>query len=723
MLFAPNTLAMKRIAFLIGCAALFGCSTPPQEVSQPAPVAAEIESALQTPKLRQYLPELQNYAQSRILNEALEVKQQQRSQLASDRSERMAKYEEAKGRGEKAKAPARAVVATEKAFEDAFPKLHYPNLLAEIYDIENQPVGEHFVRNDGSLTALGSLVVETIQSADLHALDVEDFAPQKILEATEHYKKLSEAASQQIGLALNERELQSLDRFLQNHPERITELEEKSEDAGKVLFSILSDFDSSPVPRFAAAFTTWKERQKYVLNYREQLEFVIADAYLHWAEQLKLGNLEKFSKEELENYTTQDNPNDIHPKYYTKIVEERLREAFNAFIALNDIESARTQLDHLIPKHDQYVRLQRARERYREIVANGGWKEVPPDNMNAGGRAPLVLTLKKRLAAEGYYNGNMDELFDQTLTQAISAYQTHHQLDVTGTVDQTFWRSLNVSAEQRLAEIEVNIRRWHRTMFEPVDRFIYINIPSFTVELWDKGKIVDEHNVIVGNSTRICNARTREWELMNATHLLHSRMTYIVFNPYWNVPPRIEVDEYQKRIAENPKWLEQSDFEYYTPKGGGRVLRQKPGPNNALGKVKLIFPNRYNIYLHDTPKQTMFQYSVRAFSHGCMRVQDAMKFAESVLRLDGQWDKKRIDKFFVEKGEHAVDLLHPIDVFIEYHTVTVDDEGQVYFLADVYKIIKNQIRPPTALERACDPSVDKVSSFRSGGAAAGDTGP
>jgi len=713
---------MKRLALLIWAAALFGCSAPTQEASQPAPAPTTVEAALQTPKLRQYLPALQSFAQSRILNETLEEKQAQRSKLALDRSQQTAKYEEAKARGEKVKPPTRPTIQTEKSVAQAFPKIHYPNLLAEIYDVENQPVMERFVKIDGSLTELGALVVQTIQNADLHALDVDDFAPQKILDAAEHYKKLAEAASQYAGLELNERELQSLDRNLQKHPEILSELAANNEHAGEALFSVLSDFETSPVPRFAAAFTTWKDRQKYVVEYREHLELAIADAFLLWAEQLKLGNLEKFSKEELEKYTTQDNPNDIHPKHYSKIVEERLRVEFSDFLALDDVDAARTHLDNLIPKHEQYSRLQRARERYREIVKEGGWKEVPADNMNAGGRAPLVLSLKKRLAAEGYYNGNMDELFDQSLTQAISAYQTHHQLDVTGTVDQTFWRSLNVSAEQRLAEIEVNIRRWHRTMFEPCDRFIYINIPSFTVELWDSGKIVDVHNVIVGNSTRICNARTREWELMNATHLLHARMTYLVFNPYWNVPPRIEVDEYQKRMAENPKWLEQSDFEFYTPKGGGRVLRQKPGPNNALGKVKLIFPNRYNIYLHDTPKQTMFQYTVRAFSHGCMRVQNAMKFAESVLRLDGQWDKKRIDKFFVEKGEHAVDLIQPIDVFIEYHTVTVDDDGQVYFLADVYKIIKNQIHPPTALERACDPSVDKVSSFRSGGAA-GDTGP
>ena len=175
------------------------------------------------------------------------------------------------------------------------------------------------------------------------------------------------------------------------------------------------------------------------------------------------------------------------------------------------------------------------------------------------------------------------------------------------------------------------------------------------------------------------------------------------------------------KMAADPKWLENSDFEYYTPKGGGRVLRQKPGENNALGKVKLIFPNRHNTYLHDTPKQAMFSYPVRAFSHGCIRVENAMEFAKAVLKVDGQLDESRIARFYTEKGEHPVDLNQPIDVFIEYHTVTADDEGNAYFLADVYRLIKDEMQPPTEQQRRCDPTVDKTSTFRSGGS--DDSGP
>ena len=665
---------------------------------------------------------LRKMARTRIEEEIVAQGVAARERATKARDEANAKYEAARAQGQKVKAPERPKLPHDDTLQSFFPACLYNNLLAELYDVEHEAVSQHFVSETGELTVAGKLVLEAISRADDHALDAADFAPDKLVEAVAKYGKFAEAASRFDGLSLNDHELESVERALKRD-QALNASFLAGESGHAALFDVLVKFDTSPVPRFAAAYETWKARQRFIVKYREQLEFALANALLVWANQMKLGNITKFSKEELDRYTTEDNPNDIHPKYFDEIIEGRLGVYFNEFIAQTDEVSVRAKLDELVPKHFQYGRLQRAREQYREIVSKGGWSEVPADNMNAGGRAPLVKALKKRLAAEGYFGGNVeDDLFDAELTKAITAYQTHHQLDVTGAVGPVFWRSLNVSAEQRLAEIEENIRRWHRAMFVPRDRFIYINIPSFTVELWDQGKLIDRHNVIVGNSTRTCNTRTREWEYMNATRLMHARMTYIVFNPYWNVPPRIEVDEYQKRMAEDPKWLEQSDFEYYTPKGGGRVLRQKPGPNNALGKVKLIFPNRYNIYLHDTPKQEMFSYSVRAFSHGCMRVQKAMDFAESVLKLDGQWDKKAVDKYFSTKGEHAVDLLNPIDVFIEYNTVTVDEEGKAYFLADVYKIIRDQIHPPTALERACDPSVDKVSNFRSGGAA-GDTGP
>ncbi len=699
------------------------CEAQPPSVGDGTPSASAQTTS--DARLKRFLTQSPELLSSRIATQSEHDMTARWNEFWSAREALVQTYNAAKARGEKPKPVARPKLPVLEDAENVFPAWHHENLIAELYGVDAHLPVYQFVAEDGTLTAKAQRILSAAENADEHALSPELFGVTQLRGAADRLGRMQQALTQKDGLSLNDHELAAIVRAFEAGSVpglSATEFQTLPEnEAFTRLIDALATMETSPVPRLSAAIEGWTQRTQYVQRFRDQLEFAFADLALFWAETLKFGNLEKFSKEEYDKYTTEAAPNDIHPKYMADIVEDRLRVEFEALSGITSDEDMAAHLDDLLPHHMQYERLKQARQRYRQIVEDGGWNEVPPDNMNAGGRAPLVMALKKRLAAEGYFNGDVsNDLFDADLTKAILAYQTHHQLDLTGKVDQTFWRSLNVNAEQRLAEIEVNIRRWHRTMFVPRDRYIYINIPSFTVELWDQGKLVTSHKVVVGASTRICNTRTREWELMNSTKLMHAHMTYLVFNPYWNVPPRIEVDEYQKRIADDPKWLANSDFEYWTPKGGGRVLRQKPGPNNALGKVKLIFPNRYNVYLHDTPKQGMFEYSVRAFSHGCMRVQGAMDFAQKVLELDGQWDKKESERWFKEKGEHAVDLINPIDVFIEYHTVTVDDEGQPYFLADVYKIIKNQITPPTAQERACDPAVDKVSNFRAGG---GDTGP
>lgn len=648
-----------------------------------------------------------------------------RADLQKWRQEAELKYQEAKERKEKSKPVPRATLDIDPHFEDMLPAFRRASLIAEIYAVETQPRKNIFIQ-DGHLLPPALALLDVLDNVDLHALSPDEFGVDKLRNASSMLEKMRE----QMGhtAALNTFELLALTKALDALPNdaasgltaaQFNQLDKK----GKILAAqaLLCDEEHTPVPRAAALCKRASEKRRDIAVLDDALEFAFADAWFAYSEKMKFGNLEKLSDEEREQYTTEDNPNDVHPKFHSRIVETRLANAFIEFSALKTEEQARNWFNQLIPVHSQYAKLQALREQYREIVEQGGWETVPPDRMFAGGHAPLVKNLKKRLAVEGYYTGTIDDAFDAPLTAAIKSYQKHHQLEETGEVGEVFWRSLNVPATQRLAEIEVNIRRWHKTLFEPVKTFVYINIPSFTAELWHEDKLVATHRCVVGSSTKMCNTRTREWELMNSTHLMHAHMTYIVFNPYWNVPPRIEVDEFLPKMAADPKWLENSDYEYVNPKGGGRVLRQKPGENNALGKVKLIFPNRYNVYLHDTPKQGMFNYPVRAFSHGCMRVEKAMNLAREILEIDGQWNKKEVDRYFKASGEHAVDLNTPVDVFIEYHTVTVDEDGKPYFLADIYKIIRDEITPPTELQRRCDPAVDRTSQFRSGGTE--DSGP
>ncbi len=663
--------------------------------------------------------EIEEHAKEQLNAQAVkdrEILQQARSKAEAD-------YQAAKERKEKPKPVPRAKLNIDENHKKYFPEIRYNSLIAEFYDVENAPRKSIFVR-DGQLSELAESLLSALENVDEHALDIADYEPEKLRKAAEHLHQMRSSLGN--GALLNAFETEAISRALEAAPgypyapsTDLSSLDDKRLKAASVEW--LCDTEHTPVPRAAAMCEKALEYRREAAALENALEFAIADAWMAYAAELKFGNLEKFSEEERKLYTTEENPNDIHPKYHARIVETRLAAALSEFVAHPDRSSADQYLENLIPHHEQYAKLQALRTRYKEIVNAGGWDVVPPDRMFAGGHAPLVKNLKSRLSVEGYYSGTIDDAFDAPLTEAIKKYQKHHQLEENGEVGEVFWRSLNVPANQRLAEIEVNIRRWHKTLFEPSNRYVYINIPSFTVEFWNDNQHVSTHKVVVGSSTRICNTRTHEWELMNSTHLMHAKMTYIVFNPYWNVPPRIEVDEFLPKMAADPHWLENSDFEYVNPRGGGRVLRQKPGENNSLGKVKLIFPNRYNVYLHDTPKQGMFEYPVRAFSHGCMRVEKALDFAREILEADGQWHEKEVNHYYKQTGEHATDLITPVDVFIEYHTVTVDDDNEPYFLADVYKIIRDEITPPTAAQRRCDPATDRTSQYRSGGSE--DSGP
>ncbi len=604
---------------------------------------------------------------------------------------------------QKAKDEALRHVADVRQYDWSLGKIRHRSWIAQWYGDGTEKPFEPLFFGDGELTPAGVALVSALKNAGDHALDPAVYDIEAIEGLVERIGKMRKTLTRSPRLELTREEIAALATWYEAH----------KGDTAEARLAALCDSSATPLPRVAAFYEAESSRVEEYLALARGIETKLADSWFSYSEDMKMGNLMKYSSEELAKYTTEDNPNEVHPKHFDSIISERVTAATRDLVA--NSTSPQVVFDGLVPAHEQYAKLQTVRGRYRAIVDGGGWATVAPDRMFAGGRAPLVRALKQRLAVEGYDAGDVqDDLFDEKLTSAIRAYQKYHQLDETGEVNDVFWRSLNVAAQQRLAEIEANIRHWHRSIFEPRAAYIYINLPSFTVEVWRNGERIAEHRTVVGNSTKVCNTRTMQWEMINATKIMHARMTYLVFNPYWNVPPRIEVDEYQKKMAEDPKWLAQSDFEYFTPRGGGRVLRQKPGEHNALGRVKLIFPNRYNIYLHDTPKQQMFTYAIRAFSHGCIRVENAMGFAQSILEIDGQWDAARIDKFFKEAGEHPVDLKTPLDVFIDYHTVTVDEHGQPYFLADIYRYIRDEIAPPSPAQLRCDPSIDKTSAFRSG---------
>ncbi|MBL7764013.1 MAG: L,D-transpeptidase family protein [Chitinophagaceae bacterium] len=200
----------------------------------------------------------------------------------------------------------------------------------------------------------------------------------------------------------------------------------------------------------------------------------------------------------------------------------------------------------------------------------------------------------------------------------------------------------------------------------PPQEYLLVNIPAYKLFVYEKGTLAWDMNVVVGS-------------VAHNTVIFRGDMKYVVFSPYWNVPPGILKNEILPGIKKNPGYLARHNMEW-----NNGAVRQKPGPNNSLGLVKFLFPNSYNIYLHDTPAKSLFSETNRAFSHGCIRLGEPKKLAEYLLRNDSTWTKDRITKAMNSGKEQFVTLKQTIPVFIGYFTSWVDRDGKLNFRDDIY---------------------------------------
>ena len=372
---------------------------------------------------------------------------------------------------------------------------------------------------------------------------------------------------------------------------------------------------------------------------------------------------------------------------------------------MDNATSVQELIDALYPAHPGYHQLMAAHDRYVEMP---DWTDVPSATLKAGKSAKNVPALKKRLAIEGYYHGDdaamQSDVYDDDIRAAVRFYHETHQLayDENKGLQKGFWQSLNTPRKSRIDQIDENLRRWHKSQIIESPYYIFINVPDFHGEVWREGKMVYRFPVVAGNARRSCDPQTKMWKYINATPLMHARMLYIEYNPYWIVPPRIEQEDYIEKINADPTWLQAHNFEYYT-ENGRTVLRQLPGERNALGRVKFIFPNPHSTFLHDSPQKGLFKYPIRAFSHGCMRVWEPLELAKRLLQFDGQW-KNKIAEEIEDLQPRRYHLKTRFDVFIDYLTVRVDDDGIVYFLADPYHYVRDALEPPSAKSLQCTPN-------------------
>jgi murein L,D-transpeptidase YcbB/YkuD len=224
--------------------------------------------------------------------------------------------------------------------------------------------------------------------------------------------------------------------------------------------------------------------------------------------------------------------------------------------------------------------------------------------------------------------------------------------------------------------------------------FIYVNLPSFAGELWHEGALKHRFPVVIGKANKVCNEKTKQWERPNATPQLESELEYFVLNPVWYVPERIVEEEIKPKAEKDERWLEANHYEVVSKKKDKWEVLQTSGPWNALGLVKFIFPNPHNTYMHDTSHREYFSRTVRAYSHGCMRVEDPLKLAKLLVEVDGQ--ALDVDAVVAGGRSKKVEMQKKIPVFVEYYTVHVDEDKMVNFLIDIYDLEEPPSKSPPA---------------------------
>ncbi|MDO8997827.1 MAG: L,D-transpeptidase family protein [Sediminibacterium sp.] len=293
-------------------------------------------------------------------------------------------------------------------------------------------------------------------------------------------------------------------------------------------------------------------------------------------------------------------------------------------------------------------------------------------SLRSGESSELIGRIKKRLTflqSETLTNNN---LFDTSMVLAVKKFQERHGIDVDGVIGNKVITDLNIPLKKRVEQLLINMERARWMPPQQDSTFVLVNIPEFKLRVFEKSKIALQMNVIVGSSA-------------NNTVIFNGNLQYIVFSPYWNVPESIVRNEILPAIRRNPGYIAKHNMEITQYIGGLPQIRQKPGANNALGRVKFLFPNNFSIYLHDTPNRNLFAQTNRGLSHGCIRIAEPKKFAEFLLRDQPKYTSTAIDSLMYLEKEKWVTLKKKIPVFLVYFTAWVDQSGELHFRRDIYK--------------------------------------
>lgn len=368
-------------------------------------------------------------------------------------------------------------------------------------------------------------------------------------------------------------------------------------------------------------------------------------------------------------------------------MEDDVRKKNDWFVARKKI-SYESYLDSLIlkpiseeglalePVYRQYETLRSYLIKYRQMEGKE-WPALVLDkkSIKPGDSSTLLPTLRERLALLGDLEAKEQQegtlLYDSILVKAVKRFQQRHGLSDDGAIGPGTLTMLNVSPKERVRQIVINMERSRWVPLEPSTDYLAVNIPEFKLHVYKEGEHYWDCNVVVGKA-------------VHKTVIFSDNVKYVVFSPYWNVPPSIVRNEIVPAMQRNSNYIAQHNMEITGYSNGLPIVRQKPGPRNSLGLVKFLFPNSYNIYLHDTPSKSLFGQDNRAFSHGCIRVSEPVKLAQFLLRRDSTWTDDAIDQAMKAGKERHVTLDPTVPVYIAYFTAFTDTEGRINFRKDIY---------------------------------------
>ncbi|HEV2149354.1 MAG TPA: L,D-transpeptidase family protein [Longimicrobiaceae bacterium] len=454
-----------------------------------------------------------------------------------------------------------------------------------------------------------------------------------------------------------------------------------AEDRAEALLKALIDahtdalrVDAYPLNELARALVAVKETPRPTAQQLATADVLLTAAYAALGEDLLTGQLD---------------PRTVSEGWHIDPQEEQVDSALARALREEPLDRS---IARMRPQDEDYAALVRELQRYRKLAVQGGWPAVPKGKALRPGQTDSsvrLAALRQRLEAEELLGASTPaaqqtgadstpagararaggSVYDAQLAGAVADYQARHGIEADSVLGEETVASLNTPAAYRLGQIAANLERFRWLPRSLGSRYVLVNVPAFRLEAYDGGRKALEMKVIVG-----------EEYTDRITPVFSDSVEFVVFRPYWNVTDDIATKELWPKIQADPGYMAQNNYETFR-EGGKTRIRQKPGPENSLGLVKFMFPNDFNIYLHDTPQDELFEEDVRAFSHGCIRLEKPEQLAQWVLG----WPAERVRQA-MEQGpdDKRVDVPRKLPVYIAYFTTYLRG-GQLSFGNDLYK--------------------------------------